>query len=172
MSATRYDNTVMKKMMQESITSCAKKAGLDDKKQVVEALRKGNCCVCEHLRNELAQGMAEYLGSMDDSIKAIYSFDPEYATSMEEPLPGRPNLSPGFSLIARVNRENGSLSDIVDQMKTSLKEEHRLLSCPKANALCTELNLNIANDDDVQKRTGYGALINSPYVRPIELWSR
>jgi hypothetical protein len=158
--------------MDEALEFSAGKAGLKDKEAAREALRAGNCCVCEYLRYALVQEVAKYLGSVDDTIKAIYTYEPEYATSGDELITDRPNLSHGLNLIARVTRKNAALSAVVNSVNSALTEEYKQLGCPKANSLCCELDVVVADDEDVQKRIGYGALINSLYVRPIEVWHR
>jgi len=172
LTTLRFDSAIVTNMMEEAIEFCAEKAGLKGKEQAVEALRHGDCSVCEYLRYGLAKGVAEYLGSVDDTVKAVYIYEPEYATSGDGPLPGRPNLSPGISLIAWVRRKSAALSSVVTSVRSALAEEYRQLACPKANALCYELDVTVADDDEVQRRTGYGALISSLYVRPMEIWRR
>jgi len=159
-------------MVDQALEFCAEKAGLKDKEQARRALLAGDCCACEYLRHALAQEMARYLGSVDDTIRAVYTFEPEQATGGDVAIPARPNLSPGFSLIARVNRKSAALSSVVASLKLALAEEHRRLGCPKANALCSELDVRVIDEDEVEKRTGYGALIHSLYARPIEVWHR
>ena len=172
MSALRFDSAIVTTMMEEAIEFCAEKAGLKGKEQAVEALRHGDCSVCEYLRYALAKGVAEYLSSVDDTIQAIYTYEPEYATIVDEPIPGRPNLSPGFNLIARVSRKSAALSSVVASVRSALVGEYKRLGCPKANALCSELDVKVVDDDEAQRRIGYGALISSLYVRPIEIWRR
>ena len=172
MPTLRFDNAIVTNMMGEALEFCAEKAGLRDKEQARDVLLTGDCCVCEYLRHGLAQKMAEYLGTVDDTIQAIYTYEPEYATSVDGAIPARPNLSPGFNLIARVSRKSAALSSVVASMRSALAEEYRRLGCPKANALCSELDVRVVDEDEVEKRTGYGALVNSLYVRPIEVWHR
>jgi hypothetical protein len=172
MSTLRFENAIVTNMMEEALEFCAEKAGLRDKKQARDVLLTGDCCVCEYLRYGLAQKVAEYLGSVDDTIQAIYTYEPEYATSVDGAIPARPNLSPGFNLIARVSRKSAALSSVAASMRSALTEEYGHLGCPKANALCSELDVRVVDKDEVEKRTGYGALINSLYVRPIEVWHR
>ena len=172
MPTLRFDNAIVTNMMGEALEFCAEKAGLRDKEQARDVLLTGDCCVCEYLRHGLAQKMAEYLGTVDDTIQAIYTYEPEYATSVDGAIPARPNLSPGFNLIARVSRKSAALSSVAASMRSALAEEYRRLGCPKANALCSELDVRVVDEDEVEKRTGYGALINSLYVRPIEVWHR
>jgi hypothetical protein len=168
----RFDNTIVTNMMEEALEFCAEKAGLEGKEQARDALCHGDCSVCEYLRYALAQRVAEYLGSVDDTVKAIYTYEPEYATSADEAVLDRPSLWPGFNLIARVSRKSAALSSVVASVNLALTEEYKRLGCPKANALCSELDVKAVDDDEVQKRTGYGALISSLYVRPIEVWRR
>jgi hypothetical protein len=172
MSTLNFNNAIVTDMMEEALEFCAEKAGLKGKEQARNVLLTGDCCVCEYLRYGLAQKMAEYMGTVDDTIQAIYTYEPEYATSVDGAIPARPNLSPGFNLIARVSRKSAALSSVAASMRSALAEEYRQLGCPKANALCSELDVRAVDEDEVKKRTGYGALINSLYVRPIEVWHR
>ncbi len=172
MSAIRFDSATVTKMMDQAMEFCAQKAGLQGTAKAIEAVRSGDCCVCEYLRYALAQRVAEYLGSVDDTITAIYTYEPEYATTVDEPVPGRPNLSPGVNLIARVSRKTAAFSSVVAAVQSALAQEYGRLGCPKANAMCCGLDVKVADDDDVHRGIGYGALINSLYVRPIEIWHR
>ena len=172
MATLRFNNAIVTNMMEEALEFCAEKAGLEGKEQARNVLLTGDCCVCEYLRYGLAPKVAEYLGSVDDTIQAIYTYEPEYATSVDGAIPARPNLSPGLNLIARVSRKSAALSSVVASMRSALAEEYRQLGCPKANALCSELDVRAVDEIEVEKRTGYGALINSLYVRPIEVWHR
>jgi hypothetical protein len=172
MPAIKFDSTIVTGMMGDAIKFCAEKMRFNGEEQVLEALRCGDCSVCEYLRYGLARGVAEYLGSLDDTVKAIYTYEPEYATSVDEPLPDRPNLTPGINLIAWVSRKSAALSSVVTSVSSALAEEYEQLACPKANALCYMLDVKVADDDEVQERTGYGALIGSLYVRPLEIWHK
>ncbi len=172
MTAITFDSAIVQRMLEDAIESCAKKTGLKDRTQVLEKMRRGDCATCEYLRYGLAKGVAGYLGSVDDTIRAIYIYEPEHATSLDEPIPDRPNLSPGISLIAWVSRKSAALSSVVASVSSALTQECRQLACPKANALCYLLDVKATDDDEVQKRAGYGALIHSLYVRPTEIWHR
>jgi hypothetical protein len=172
MSAITFDTAIVTGMMEDAIEFCAEKTGLQGSEQVLQALRCGDCSVCEYLRYGLAKQVAEYFGSVDDTIKAIYTYEPEYAASADEPIPGQPNLSPAISLIAWVSRKSAALSSVVASVNSALTEECRRFACPKANALCYEIDVKVADDNEVQRRTGYGALINSLFVHPMEIWQR
>lgn len=172
MTVTTFDKSSVMNMVEEAIEFCADRAGFKGKEQAMKALRGGDCRVCDHVRDALAQRIAEYLGSVDDTIKTIYTYEPEHATSLDEAIPGRPNLTPGFNLTVKVSRKSAALSSLVASVNSALAEACKQLGCPTATALCYELDVGVANDDDIQRRVGYGALINSLYVRPIEIWHR
>ena len=76
MPTLRFDNAIVTNMLGEALEFCAEKAGLEDKEQARNVLLTGDCCVCEYLRYGLAKKMAEYLGSVDDNIQAIYTYEP------------------------------------------------------------------------------------------------
>jgi len=172
MTTLWFENAIVTNMVEEALEFCAEKVGLKDKEQARSVLLTGDCCACEYLRYALAQKVAEYLGSVDDTIKAVYTFEPEYATYVDGAILARPNLSPGLNLIARVSRKSAALSSVVASLSSSLAEECKQLGCNKANVLCYELDVKVVDNDEVQKRVGYGALISSLYVRPIEVWHR
>lgn len=171
MSAATFDTTKMKEMMRQSLEFGAEKLGHGDVQRTLTALGRGDCVACDYVRYGLAQEIAEYLGSMDGSIKAVYTFEPEYATGVDGTI-GRPGFSPAISMIAWVDHKSAALSSVVDMLTEAVAQEMRQLECPKANALCRRLDVKVVDDDEVQSRLGYGALVNSLYVRPLEVWHR
>jgi hypothetical protein len=144
MSTIAFDNVIVTKMIEDAIEFCARKTGLSGRQQVLEAMRSGDCSVCEYLRYGLAQEIAKYLGSVDDTIKAVYTYEPESA----------------------------ALSSVTSSVSSALTQEIRGFVCPEANALCYELDIKATDDVEVKERTGYGALISSLYVRPVEVWHK
>ncbi len=167
MPATKFDTAVVTNIMEQAIEFCAEKTGLKDRSRVLEAMVRGDCAVCEYLRYGLAQGVAGYLGAVDETVKSVYTYEPEYATGGDEPM-----ASPGINLIAHVTRKSAAFSSVVAALNSALAAESRRLACPKASTLCYGLDVRVADDDEVQRRIGYGALVHSLYVRPIEIWQR
>jgi hypothetical protein len=171
-SAITFERAVVSRMFDEAIEFCAEKSGFNGPEKARQAIGNGDCCVCEYLRYALARQVAEYLGSVDESITAVYTYEPEYATGSDSMGPGHPRTQPAMNLIARVNRKSAALSSVVASLSTAMAEELRRLGCAHANALCRELAVHLADEQDVKRRMGYGALIDSIYVRPIEIWHR
>lgn len=160
-------STMMEGAVESGATRLGKRAT-----EVLEALRRGDCCACGCVRYELGKRLAEYLGSVDHTVKVVYLYEADYATGVEEPIPDRPNLSPGMNMIVWTDRRSAALSSVVASLNAALGEEVKRFACPKANALCWTLDVQAVDDDQVQTRSGYGALVNSVYVRPLEIWHR
>jgi len=57
-------------------------------------------------------------------------------------------------------------------VRQAVDEEYWRLPCPDANALCYALDTIVVDDQDVQERRGYGAMVNSFFVLPTEIWNR
>jgi hypothetical protein len=148
-------------------------AGLGASRAAVQqAIGQGDCAFCDRLRYRLSQGLGEYLGSTDPSVRAVYLYEPDYATSDEPALGERPGLSPGMSMLVWAERKSAALTAVLDSLATAVREEAAKWTCPKANALCWMLDAQVVDDGEVKARSGYGALVNSLYVRPIEVWHR
>ncbi|MEM4724767.1 MAG: hypothetical protein QXP01_07120 [Candidatus Hadarchaeum sp.] len=171
-AAITFDAAVVKSMMQYALGLSAQKMGYAGQERVMEALRDGDCSVCEYVRYGLAQKIADYLGSVDDTIKVVYIYEPEYETAVDGAMPDDPSFSRGIHMIAWVNRKTAALSSLIGVLDSSLAQEAKGLGCAKANALCYKLVVHIVDDEEVLTRRGYGALVDSFYVRPIEIWRR
>lgn len=167
MSTITFSSAVMAGLLGSAFDYCVQMMGLPGREAALAALQRGDCAVCESLRSGMAAAVAEYLGSVDDTVKAVYSYNPERATSTDEPVSAL-----GINLIAWVTRKSAALSSVADVIRTELAEAYTRLGCPKANALCYALDVQVVDDDEVRDRTGYGALIHSLYVRPQRIWQR
>jgi hypothetical protein len=162
--------TATKNALDSAILFCADMTNLDGREGVVAARQRGDCVACEYLRYGLAKGLAEYVGSMDEHVRAIYTFDEdEPATRWDDALP---NLTPGIRMLIWVERKSPALDTLVEALKTSAEQASRSLGCRKSNALCHQMDVLVVDDQDVQRRIGYGALTGSLYLSPIEIWRR
>lgn len=165
-------DVVAKAILQDALAFADSKSGLQDSGKSRLAIRDGDCAVCEYLRHGVAQAVAKYLGETDEAIKAVYAYQPEYATMSDALVDGQPRRSPGINLIAWVNRKTAALSSLLAMLGAAISEEFQLLGCPKGNALCGLLDVQLVDDADIVGRSGYGALVDSLYVRPMQVWHR
>ena len=158
-------------MFRKAVRATSAKLNQSVEDTVPEA-RDGACEVCDSIRYGVAREVAEYVGSVDSSVKAVYLYEPEYATTGEEGVAQRPNLSPGINMLVWADRKSPALSAVLRALGEAIAVEGSSLACPKANALCWMLDAHVVDEQQVEGRRGYGALLNSVYVRPIELWRR
>jgi hypothetical protein len=166
------DTTILTETMNEAIVFCAEKTKLQGRDQVAAARARADCSACEYLRYGLAKGVAEYLGSLDGTIKAIYIFDPDTAANTDGHIPDQPRLSPGISMLIWVSHKTAALASLLTSVSQAADEEFWRLPCPEANALCYMLDPIVVDDQEVQERRGYGAVVDSIYMSPTELWHR
>ena len=94
------------------------------------------------------------------------------STAADVALSERPNLSPSINLIVWAGRRSAALAALVDSLRATLAEQAADFACSRANALCWMLDAQVVDDQQVEMRTGYGALVNSTFVRPLEVWHR
>lgn len=157
--------------MDNAFEFCAQKTNLKNRDQVLEARLRGDCDVCEYLRYGFAKGIAEYLGSTDPNTKAVYLYDDVGNLIFpNKDIPDHPNLSPGIRMIVWASSKSAALSSLVGALVYSVDKVSRQYPCPNATALCHQLDLTVVDDHEVQERHGYGALVTSLYLRPIEIW--
>jgi len=159
-----------------SVVQVALSTAADKSKQSVAAflgdMQKGNCRACESARYWIAKAVGEYLGALDAGTKSVYYFEPDYATSFDDVAVNGPGASPGINLLVWAGRKTAALEALVSAVSDELRKETAAFACAKSNPLCWALDAQIVDDEQVQQRRGYGAIIQSVHVRPIELWSR
>jgi hypothetical protein len=162
----------VKAMLEQAVQASVEKVHRQNGGEVWDAMRSADCEVCDRVRYELAKAVADYLGAVDETVKAVYLYEPEYATDGEEGGVDAGQSSPGINVIVWVTRKSAALTSVIDMLNAGLAQELQGLACPKSNALCFSLDAQIVDDDQVLRRSGYAALIDSLYVRPIDLWHR
>ena len=91
---------------------------------------------------------------------------------MNELIPDRPGFSPAIKMIVWVSRKSAALTAALNMLGTAITKELKQLVCSKSNALCYAVEPHIVDDSEVLGRTGYGALIESMYAKPVEVWKR
>lgn len=158
-------------IVEDALSETAKKLRQSED-DLVRAMRGGECAICDALRYNLAQAIGHYMGSADVSVRAVYWYEPEYGTTADVAISERPNLSPGMNLIVWVQRRSAALSAVIASLRSTLAEQAAHFACERANALCWMLDVQVVDDEQIKTRTGYGALVNSTFVRPLEVWQR
>jgi hypothetical protein len=173
MATVQMDQALADNMVEKAILFCAGKKFTGDAEQTRQALRKGRCDACEYLSYSLVRQVGEYLGGMDRTVKAVYAFKPDRAPLTQQDgnvTAGR--RASGINLIAWVDRKSAALSALGTTLETVLSEGRRKIGCINATPACCNFNMQMVDDKEVQEGRGYGAIVQSMYVRSIQVWTR
>ena len=165
-----FDNTLVTGMMEEAIAFCVEKIDAKTREEAVDAIQV-DCAACDYLKYGLAKKVGECLGSMEETVKAVYIYEPEYGTGADNLLDHSLGLKSDINLVAWVEHKTAALSSIVASLNEALVEACKRLGTSE-NGLRYLLDVKLADDNEVANRRGYGALVHSIYVRPTEVWSR
>ena len=132
------------------------------------ALQEADGATCNRYHYDLAKRIAESLGKLDGSIKAVYVLD--YDATPEDLCFCEANTDPLIHLIVWTQRRTPALGALVAAIDRALVDSYRdLVSAPELTNL---LDVQVVDDSDVNKRSGYGALFSSVHHRPVTLWER
>ncbi len=163
---------VARRMFRRAIAQSAPQLGLKGSTRVVEKLREGNCQYCETLRYNLARQLADYFAQVAPDLRALYLYEPEYATRDYECTATGTSPSSGIHLIAWTRAKKSIPSDILQELSAAFHDARGDVLCPDATGLCYSLNVVVVNDAEVRTRKGYAAMIDSTAIRPTQVWAK
>ncbi len=144
------------------------KTQLEDTSAVVDRLKWGNSVTYGYFHYGLAKHMAQRVGELDQDVKAVYVWDEDMA-SEDKPFDGIAEPGP-IHLIVWVQRRTNALESLLEALDRALTESYAKLM--GARELQHVLDAQIIDDEAVEQRTGYGAMLSSVHYRPIEAWKR
>ena len=173
MVSAQIDQKLADSMLEKAISFCADKKFTGDYQQTLEALQRGRCDACEYISYSLVRQIGEYLGRIDRTVKAVYAFKPDRApfTQQDGNVTAGKRAS-GINLLTWVDRKSAALTAIGTTLEGSITESRRRIGCVKATPACCNFSMHMVDDEDVCQGRGYGAIIQSTYVRSIQVWNR
>lgn len=172
MGTVTIDAVAVGDMVGNALGFSAQRTRLRNGEQARKAILDGDCSVCDYLKYSLSKQIGEYLGDLDASVHAVYTYEPEYSTGVTHLDGTAPPLERGLNLLVSVDRRSAALTSIVASLEDALREAAKPLICSKGNGSCYVLDVKVADEEEVARRRGYGALISSSHVKPLRVWSR
>ena len=163
---------VARRMFRRAILQTAPQLGLKGSAKVVESLQRGYCQSCETLRFNLARQVADYIAEVDPGLRALYLYDPEYASGEYECATTASSPSAGIHLIAWTRAKKSISADMLQELRTAFQDARTAILCQDASGLCFSLNVAVVNDVEVRTRKGYAAIIDSTSIRPTQVWAK
>ena len=168
MTHMQQNQLLADQMVESAVAYGAAKAFHGDTQRTLQALRRGECDVCNYVRYCLARQIGDYLGQMDPLVKAVYLFDTEPIEFNEAAA----SPAAGISIIAQVERKTAALSSLAAALEADLSASRRKIGCSKATPACYFLDVHLVDEADVRQRRGYGALLDGLFTRPFQVWAR
>lgn len=173
MTSIQVDRELADRMLRSAIKSCAELIFSGETQRVLLALRRGESEVNECVRNNLTAQIAEVLGQIDKTVKAVYTYYPVITAETSH----LPELEPSdedtrINLVVWVKRKSAALSALVDSLEDDLGESQRQLNIMIGDQPCFSLFAGMVDNKDVTHRRGFGAIVESEYIRTNRVWRR
>jgi hypothetical protein len=155
-------------ILTQAMEYCARKMRLGSRQTVLNRLMNGDGQVCEYCHYSVAKQTAEALGALDENIKAIYIHD--YDATPEDLCFGEVGQALPIHLIIWTQRKTAALNAVVETWNRALAQGYAEMMGGGQPAHL--LDVQMVDDADVEKRSGYGALLFSLHQRPLQIWRR
>ncbi|MGD1992586.1 MAG: hypothetical protein PVI59_05265 [Anaerolineae bacterium] len=154
--------------LDKAATFCARKMQLSGRQAVVDCLQQGDGCACGYFSYALAEEVAECIGDLDESVRAVYVAD--YDATPQDVCFDDTHHVPLVHLIIWAERRSAALAALVSVLDRALVQGYGELV--DASDLKHLLDAQIVDDGEVKGRVGYGALLSSIHNRPVRVWQR
>lgn len=157
-------------MVKDAVKFCATQFLDGDIQSTLKALRDGRQDICIQFSNNLGAQIAEYLGKMDKTVKAIYeySIDPQSIRVHENH--STVTMPFGINLVSWVGRKSAALNALVITMTAALDEAQRKLSIGDSEHVSFPLDVKMVDDNEVKNHHGYAVIVHSELIRSMQVW--
>jgi len=159
--------STVESVVTKALKTSANKMGLGDVKALIARMKEGDSAAFNYYNYNIAKELGEVLGFWDKNIRAVYAHDYDAATPEEACFE---NTSP-FSLVHMIiwaEHKTKALNALVEAIDRAMVQHHRhMLGRIKLEHV---LDVQVIDDEDVRNRIGYGALLQSIYQPPIQVW--
>jgi hypothetical protein len=152
----------------KAVAYCGRKMGLESTEATIELLQEGQRVACDYYQYSIAQQVGDALGRLDETVKAVYMC--EYDATPEDICFGEAAKSSPIHLIVWSERKTGALASLVSGLDRALTAKYaRMMGMDGKFFL---LDVQLVDDNEVEGRTGYGAMLTSIHNSPLRVWKR
>jgi hypothetical protein len=157
-------------ILDRAIEICTQKMGLENQSVEIarEALQQCEGPAVGYLRYGIAVCTAEQLGSLDEDVQAVYLY--EYEATPEDVVFAEASTISPIHLIVWVARKSSALRSLVAALERSVARAYAETIGP--HTLRHLLDVQVVDDDEVEKQAGYAGLLRSVYHQPMLIWKR
>jgi len=156
-------------ILSQALSYCAAKMSLSGPQSAVERLCQGDGVASGYCLYCIAKQAAGTIGSLDENVRSVYTFDCE-ATPEDASLGEIAQGMPLLHLLVWTQRKTAALSALITALDRALAHAYAdRLGVGRPAGL---LDVQVVDDAQVGRRSGYGALLSSMYHRPVQVWQR
>lgn len=173
MVGIQIDQSLTDEMIEKAIAHCADEHFDGDILRMNQELLEAECEHCKCIVDFLAIQISEYLGQVDETVKAVYQCEPTDATQIIQSESGaQTSKHTGINLVVWVDRKSAALNALVDTLESALSVSQRKIGCVDATSQCFILDVNMVDDQDVNHGRGHGLLVKNTYIHSKPTWQR
>ncbi len=154
--------------LEQALNFCAEKMALNGRQAALEHLQASDRMAYSYFNYKLAEQAAEWLGTWDEDIKAVYIFD--YDATPEDVCFGEATQPEILHLIVWTRRKTSALSSLLEALNRALAQSCSDLT--GKSELMVTLDPHPVDDDDVQNSIDCAAMLSSLHTRPLRIWER
>ncbi len=150
-----------------ALAFCARKMRIDDATFIPGLLRQSNTAAHSYFEYGLARELAEHIAALDDQVQAVYLYTPD--ATPEDVIFGdmKPTL---VHLIVWAQRKTNALTSLLESLDRALAQAYaEIIGVPQQGHL---LDAQVVDDAEVHSGSGFGAMLNWLYNRPLLVWKR
>jgi hypothetical protein len=170
MFGIQVDQELTNAMIEKAIVECADTIFAGDTLRMRQSLLQSHCEHCRCVAQSLARQISEYLGQVDQTVKAVYHYEPVEQPEQEQPGAREPHV--GINLVVWVERKSAALSALIEALETALKSSQQKVGCAAASPKCFALDVKLVLDHEVQEERGLGLLVRNASFHSMLVWER
>jgi hypothetical protein len=124
----------------------------------------------EIFKHGLALGVAHVLASYDQRVLAVYTYELQTNTDVEnsEAMP----LDPTLHMLLLASTPSAALDAFISSLDRALMASLRELALPVLKQRDFILEVNLVTKQDIQYQIGYAKLLSSVFAPPLKVWQR
>nr|MBN1857985.1 hypothetical protein [Candidatus Bipolaricaulota bacterium] len=144
----------------DALAECARRIGCGDDDFLDRLLRGDHACHSQ-LRYATAKRIAEHLGRLGGGLCGVFV----YGSTMTDQAVACSDID----LLVVIERKSDQAKALIGRIDLALSTGFRSLlpGCRTPDSL---LDIHLLDEDEVQTRRGYGAVLNSVQASPVCLW--
>jgi hypothetical protein len=170
MGTAEINSGLADQMVKNAVKKSAVKYLDGNIQHTISSLQEGRRDICIAFAHFLALEVAEYLGKMDKTVKAIYEYSVDPRSVRVHEKDKIPSEAIGINLVSWVERKSAALRELVVTLNTVLSEAEQKLGFGDPEFTHFPLDLKMVDNEEVHNQHGYAVIVNSERINSTQVW--